>query len=661
MSDAKSRIEQLVKELNEHSHKYYVEDNPVITDYEYDMLYKELMELEEKYPEYKLPFSPTMRVGDKIQSAFEKVTHSVAMQSLNDVFSFEEIESFDKKVSNDLDDIYSYVAELKIDGLSVSLEYENGIFKRGSTRGDGLIGEDITSNLKTINSIPMKLSEPVTIEVRGEVYMPKTEFLRINTEREENGESLFANPRNAAAGSLRQLDSRITASRKLDIFVFNIQKIENKKFELHSETLHYLSKLGFKTNPETVVCKNVSEAITAIKKFGEIRKSLPYDIDGAVLKIDNLSQRDILGETVKAPKWAVAYKFPPEQKETKILSIDIQVGRTGVLTPAANLEPVFIAGSTVSRATLHNYDFINEKDIRVGDIVVIQKAGDIIPEIVRVVKDKRTGNETEFQMPSVCPVCGGKAVREEGEAAYRCTGIECPAQIARNLIHFASRDAMDIEGMGPSVVGQLLDNKLVSSVADIYGLKFDDLINLEGFASLSSENLISAINKSKENDLYKLIFGLGIRHIGLKASKILAIKFQHIDNIIMATTEELSEIDDIGEVMAKSLTDFFSEPQNLNEIKRLKEFGVNMKSFTEIVENANFAGKTFVLTGTLSTLNRKEATELIEKNGGKVAGSVSKKTDYVVAGEEAGSKLTKAKLLGITILSEDEFTQMLKI
>jgi len=660
MNEIEKQIRELVDELNQHSYRYYVEDNPVISDYEYDMLYRKLEELEEQHPEFKLPYSPTSRVGDAPASAFTEVVHDVQMQSLNDVFSFDELMEFDKRVSNELDGEYTYVAELKIDGLSVSLEYENGLFVRGSTRGDGITGEDITSNLKTINSIPMKLSKPVSIEVRGEVYMPKSEFARINREREENGEKLFANPRNAAAGSLRQLDSRITADRKLDIFVFNVQKIEEVTFKLHSESLLYLKELGFKTNPLTKLCNTAEEAIDAIEKFGEVRSSLPYDIDGAVLKIDRLDQRESLGTTVKAPKWAVAYKFPPEQKETVVESIDVQVGRTGVLTPAANLTPVFVAGSTVSRATLHNIDFVNERDIRIGDHVLIQKAGDIIPEVVKVLKEKRTGNEIPFKMPDNCPVCGGKAVRENGEAAYRCTGIECPAQLSRNLIHFASRDAMDIEGMGPSVVQSLTEAGLIRTVSDIYNLEFEDLMNLDGFAAQSSNNLIAAIEKSKNNDLYKLIYGLGIRHIGLKASKLLSMKFRTMDAIINATYDELVSTDDFGDVMAESLVRFFEQEQNISEISKLAHKNVNMECLSEVKENANIAGKTFVLTGTLPTMGRKEATELIEQNRGKVSSSVSKKTDYVIAGEEAGSKLTKAETLGITILNEEQFKNLLE-
>ncbi len=661
METLKAKMKQLVEELNEHSRKYYVQDNPSISDYEYDMLYRKLEELEKKHPELILSYSPTQRVGDRVLSGFNKVTHDVQMQSLNDVFDFDELKEFDNRVNDALDTDYSYVAELKIDGLSVSLEYENGIFVRGSTRGDGIVGEDITQNLKTINSIPMKLKKPVNIEVRGEVFMPKSEFLNINMLREEEGEPLFANPRNAAAGSLRQLDSRITAKRNLDIFVFNVQKADETPYSTHSKSLEYLKELGFKINDETVVCKNADEVIEAVNSFGEKRQNLEYDIDGVVIKVDNLAQRDILGETVKAPKWAVAYKFPPEQKETKIESIDIQVGRTGVLTPAANLTPVFIAGSTVSRATLHNIDFITEKDIRVGDHVIIQKAGDIIPEIVKVLPQKRTSKEIPFSMPETCPVCGGKAVREDGVSAYRCTGLECPAQLMRNLIHFSSRDAMDIEGMGNAVVKQLMDEKLISSVSDIYKLKKEDLVVLEGFGEQSADNLISAIEKSKQNDLYKLLFGLGIRHIGLKASKVLALKFQNLDNILTASKEEFTDIDDIGEVMAESLINFFSQEQNLNELQLLKIAGVNTQSLTTIKENAEISGKIFVLTGTLESFSRSEATRLIEQNGGKVSSSVSKKTDFVVAGEEAGSKLDKANKLGVKVISEDNLKSLLQI
>lgn len=660
MENPKQRIEQLVNELNEHARKYYVEDNPTISDYDYDMLYRELEELETANPDLILPFSPTQRVGDRVLSEFEKVTHSVQMQSLNDVFSYEEFADFDTKVSETIGESYQYVAELKIDGLSVSLEYENGVFVRGSTRGDGIVGEDITQNLKTISSIPMKLKQPLTIEVRGEVFMPKSEFARLNTEREELGDNLFANPRNAAAGSLRQLDSKITASRKLDIFVFNIQQIDGVNLNEHMQSLEYLASLGFKINPLSEVCDSCDDVIRTIEHYGEIRSSLPYDIDGVVIKINSFTHREELGETVKAPKWAVAYKFPPEQKETIVEDIVIQVGRTGVLTPAANLKPVFIAGSTVSRATLHNIDFINEKDIRVGDTVIIQKAGDIIPEVVRVLTEKRTGDEKVFVMPEMCPVCGGKTVREEGEAAVRCTGLECPAQLVRNIEHFASRDAMNIEGLGPAIVQQLVDSKLVKTVSDLYKLEFSDVSALEGFADVSANNLLRAIEESKKNDLYKLLFGLGIRHIGLKASKMLSLSFKDLDSIVDASYDELIVLDDFGEVMANSLVNFFAQEQNRHELMLLKELGLNFKCLTEIKTNENISGKTFVLTGTLPTLGRKEATEIIESVGGKVSGSVSKKTDFVVAGEAAGSKLDKANALGIPILSEDDLKSLLK-
>ncbi|MBQ2966907.1 MAG: NAD-dependent DNA ligase LigA [Clostridia bacterium] len=659
MQKIEHRIEQLVEELNEHARRYYVEDNPTISDYEYDMLYRELEALEAENPDLILPFSPTQRVGDHVLSEFEKVTHSVQMQSLNDVFDFNEFREFDQRVSDALNNSYEYVTELKIDGLSVSLEYENGVFKRGSTRGDGIVGEDITQNLKTITSIPMKLNQPLNIEVRGEVFMPKSEFLRLNTEREEMGESLFANPRNAAAGSLRQLDSRITASRKLDIFVFNIQQIEDVQLTEHMQSLKFLEELGFKINPLSKVCHNGDEVVACIEYFGKIRTELPYDIDGAVVKINNFAQREELGETVKAPKWAVAYKYPPEQKETVVEDIVVQVGRTGVLTPAANLKPVFIAGSTVSRATLHNIDFITDKDIRIGDTVVIQKAGDIIPEVVRVLPEKRNGTERIFFMPETCPVCGGKAVREEGEAAVRCTGLECPAQLVRTIEHFASRDAMNIDGLGPAIVQQLVENKLIKSVSDLYSLSFEDVVQLEGFADISANNLLKAIDASKHNDLFKLLFGFGIRHIGLKASKVLALTFRNLDALLHAEYEDLVSIDDIGDVMARSLLTFFAQEQNLHEIQVLKEQGLNFSCLTEIKTNENISGKTFVLTGTLPTMGRKEATELIESVGGKVSGSVSKKTDYVVAGEAAGSKLDKANALGIPILTEADLKKLI--
>ena len=549
--------------------------------------------------------------------------------------------------------------EYKIDGLSVSLEYENGMLVRGSTRGSGVEGEDITLNLKTIKSIPLKLNKPYTVEVRGEVFMPRDAFEKINAERELYGEALFANPRNAAAGSLRQLDPKVTEKRSLDIFVFNVQKIEGIEFESHTRSLEFLKELGFKINPATKICKTVKEAEETIEFFGESRNGLKYDIDGVVIKVNNLKQRELMGSTVKAPRWAVAYKFPPEQKETVIEDIEIQVGRTGVLTPNAVFKPVFCAGSLISRATLHNSDFIAEKDIRIGDRVIIQKAGDIIPAVVEVVKEKRNGSEIPFKMPSVCPVCASRVVRAEEEAAYRCTNIECPAQLMRNIIHFASKDAMDIEGMGPAVVEQLLNEKLISGISDIYYLKYEDLVSLERFGEKSAENLINAVKASKESGLARLLFGLGIRHIGQKAAKQLAKKYKTMDNIISASEEEISQIDDVGTVMAKSIVEFFSHKPNIEEIEKLKEAGVDMTASLEEGASEKLDGLTFVLTGTLENMTRSQAQELIEKNGGKVSSSVSKKTSYVVAGEEAGSKLTKAQKLGIEIIDENYLIKLI--
>ena len=658
LESIKNAIQNLVNELNEHSYKYYVLDNPDISDYEYDMKYAELVKLEEEYPQFVLNYSPTQRVGDKSLESFESVTHSVQMQSLNDVFSFEEFKSFDEKIAKSLSD-YEYSVELKIDGLSVSLEYKNGEFFRGSTRGDGFVGEDITNNLKTISSIPLKLKENVDIEVRGEVFMPRKSFEDLNKHREIYGLPLFANPRNAAAGSLRQLDPKVTAERNLDIFVFNVQNSEIK-FSNHLESLDYLKKLGFKTNPETVLCKNSDAVIETITKFGELRNSLPYDIDGAVVKINNLSQRDLLGQTVKAPRWAVAYKYPPEKKETIIEDIEIKVGRTGVLTPNAVLKPVFVSGSLISRATLHNEDYILQKDIRIGDTVVIQKAGDIIPEVVEVVTSKRTGNEIAFTMPDKCPSCGSVVVREEGEAAHKCQNMECPAQLLRNIIHYVSKDAMDISGLGEAIIQTFVEKDIIKGAADLYYIDFNEIANIEGFGEKSVENIANAIEKSKTNNLHRLLFALGIPHVGQVAAKKICAVFDSMDSIMNASIEELAQIDDIGIVIAKSLVNFFSNDNNIEEISRLKYAGVNMSEIKSDNSSDILLGKTFVLTGTLPNLSRSEAKKIIEDNGGKVSSSVSKKTDFVVLGEDAGSKLTKAQELGITLISEEELLSMIK-
>ncbi len=657
----KQEIEKLREELNRHNHNYYVLDNPTISDFEYDAMMQKLIKLEEENPELKDPSSPSVRVGGAVLDKFEQVSHQVQMQSLSDVFSREELFEFDERVKNGLEGReYEYVVEMKIDGLSVSLEYENGEFKRGSTRGDGNIGENITENLKTVKSIPLRLENaPEFLEVRGEVYMPKSSFERLNEEREMEGESLFANPRNAAAGSLRQLDSAVTAKRNLDIFIFNIQQINGKELKGHRESLDYLEDLGFKVSPVRNVVNSIEAAYEEIEKIGESRGNLPFDIDGAVIKIDSFAQRELLGETTKVPKWATAYKFPAETKETVVEDIVVQIGRTGVITPNAVFTPVRVAGSTVSRATLHNADYIKEKDIRIGDTVRIRKAGDIIPEVVEVVLEKRPENTKAYEMPLVCPACGEKLVREDGEAAIRCISSECPAQAVRRVIHFASRDAMDIDGLGSEIVDQLIDCGLISDVADLFTLKFEDVVKLERFADKSAQNLINAIENVKKNNLDKLIFGLGIRHIGVKAAKNLAKHFKNMDNIINAETEEIAEIEDFGMIMAKSVSNYFKEDSNLEMIERLKTSGLNME-YESDAKSAIFEGKTFVLTGTLPTLKRNDAKRMIEENGGKASGSVSKKTDFVIAGDEAGSKLKKAQELGITIITEEEFIGMLK-
>ncbi len=657
----KQEIEKLRKELEVHNYNYYVMDNPTIPDSEYDEMLHRLIKLEEENPQYKDANSPTVRVGGAVLDKFEQVEHTVQMQSLSDVFSKEELIEFDERVKASLENSsYEYVVEMKIDGLSVSLEYENGVFQRGSTRGDGNVGENITENLKTVKSIPLKLENaPELIEVRGEVYMPRKSFEKLNDEREINGETLFANPRNAAAGSLRQLDSTVCAKRNLDIFIFNIQQISENTLSNHRQSLDYLEKLGFKVSPRRNIFKNIEDVYDEILRIGEERENLPFDIDGVVVKVNSFSQREVLGSTTKVPRWAVAYKFPAEIKETVVEDIIIQVGRTGVITPNAVFTPVKVAGSTVSRATLHNEDYIKEKDIRIGDTVKIRKAGDIIPEVVEVVLEKRKADATPYEMPSVCPACGEKLVREDGEAAIRCISAECPAQTARRIIHFASRDAMDIEGLGTEIVEQLIDNKLIGDVADLFTLKYDDVVALERFADKSATNLIESINRVKNNNLDKLLFGLGIRHIGNKAAKNLAKQFKNMDNIVSATVEEIAEIEDFGMIMAKSVREYFDEESNKELISRLKESGLKMEYESDAVSEI-FAGKTFVLTGTLPTLKRNDAQKIIEENGGKVSGSVSKKTDFVVAGEEAGSKLKKAQDLGIKIISEEEFLLMVE-
>ena len=664
--DIEKRISELREFLNYHNHKYYVEDNPEIQDYEYDKYYHELVELEEKYPHLITMDSPTQRVGGQAENAFTKVIHEVKMESLSDVFSIEELYAFDRRVRDALgNDYVEYIVEKKIDGLSVSLEYENGLFKRGSTRGDGVIGEDVTNNLKTIRSIPMKLSIPEGVslpylEVRGEVFMAKKDFLVLNERQEAMEQKLFANPRNAAAGSLRQLEPSVTASRKLDIYVFNIQRADGINFATHSEALYFLKKLGFKISPDFKVCNTIEEVITEVHTVGEERGNFSFETDGAVVKINSLAEREILGSTSKAPRWAVAYKYPPEEKKTRLKDIVIQVGRTGALTPNAVLEPVRLAGTTVSRATLHNEDYIKERDIRIGDQVWVRKAGEIIPEILGVDLSARPENTTEFKMPENCPVCGAPAVREEQEAVTRCMGIECPARLFRSLLHFASRDAMNIEGLGPALIEMLLEKGLITGIPDLYTLynKREELTSLERMGEKSVENLLLSIEKSKENDLSKLLFGLGARHIGKRAAQLVAEYFKTMDAIMAASREDLQKVEEFGEKMAISLESFLKQEQTIHTINLLKEAGVNMESKIQVQKAGVFAGLTFVLTGTLPTYSRAEATGLIEERGGKVSGSVSKKTSYVLAGEEAGSKLDKAVQLGVKIIDEGTFIKM---
>ena len=581
---------------------------------------------------------------------------------MQDIFSIEEIEEYVNKIQIQAKEAnienQNFVVETKIDGLTASLEYKNGIFVRGSTRGNGLVGEDVTENLKTIKNIPQKLTENVDIIVRGEVFISSKDFEEMNLKREEEGLETFANARNAAAGSLRQLDSNITKTRPLDIYVYNIQKIEGKEILSHYEALNYLQNLGFNVNPIKKLCKNSEDVKKAIEEIGQKRNSLTFGIDGAVIKVDDLKYRDILGTTAKNPRWQIAYKYPPEQKETKLIDIVCNVGRTGVITPLAILEPVQVAGSTISKTTLHNEDFIKEKGLKIGDTVLIQKAGDVIPEIVKVLKERRTGEEKEFKMPERCPVCGAKTIRLEGEAAIRCTGTECPAKLYRNLVHFVSREAMNIDGLGENIIDQLLSKKLISNIADIYKLSFEDIASLKKNGTKFADNLINAIENSKKNDLYRLLTALGINHIGAKASKILAKKYKTIDNLMQANLEELSEIADIGPIMAKSIVEFFEEDQTKDLIEKLKQAGVNTESLEKEEQNQKFEGLTFVLTGSLEKYTRQEATDLIEKFGGKVSGSVSKKTDYLLAGEDAGSKLTKAQSLGVKIITEEEFEKL---
>ena len=657
-NQAKQRIDELNRLTAYYAKKYYDDDEPEISDFEYDMLMNELKNLEKNFPEFVSKDSLTQKVGGTVKEGFEKVTHIVPLQSLQDVFSFDELYSFDERMKKFNENI-NYVVETKIDGLSVSLEYKNGEFTKGATRGNGQIGEDITENLKTIKNIPQKLKENIDIIVRGEVFISKKDFDELNEKLDE--ENKFANARNLAAGSLRQLDSNITATRPLDIYIFNVQKSDDIKFKSHYESLLYLEKLGFNVNPVKIMCANIKEAVKAIEKIGNDRESIPFGIDGAVIKVDDLELREEIGTTFKTPKWAIAYKYPPEQKETILKDIICNVGRTGVITPMAILEPVVVAGSKISKTTLHNEDFIKEKDLKIGDHVLIQKAGDVIPEVVSVIKEKRTGKETEFEMPKTCPVCGAEAVREEGEAAIRCIGIECKAQTLRNIIHFASKEGMEIEGLGEKIVEQLYNNGLIKTIADIYYLKQEDIETLKKDGKKFAKNLVDAIEKSKNNDLDKLICALGIRHIGSKSAKTLAKRYESMEKLSNATLGELVMTDDVGEITANSIYEFFRQEQTKDLMNKLKKANVNME--LNKVENLDnrFEGKVFVLTGSLEKYTRDEASKIIESFGGKTSSSVSKKTDYVLAGEEAGSKLTKAEQLGIKIITEQEFEQMVTI
>lgn len=653
----KQRMEYLTRELEKHNYLYYVQDSPEIADYEYDAMLRELETLEAQYPQWASPTSPTRRVGGVALSQFEKVTHAVPLESLQDVFSFEELGEFCQRVGEALGDV-TYTVEPKVDGLSVALEYVDGVFTRGATRGDGLVGEDVTENLKTIRSIPMHLENaPHRLIVRGEVFMPKAVFERLNEARERRGQVLFANPRNAAAGSLRQLDPKIAAERQLDILIFNLQLAEGRTFSSHSETLDYLRALRFKVIPYTL-CRKPEQARGLVEAIDEGRYELAYDIDGAVIKVDSLESRRMLGSTAKFPRWAAAFKYPPEIKPTVVRDIVVQVGRTGVLTPKAVVEPVRLAGTTVTNATLHNQDFITEKDIRIGDTVSIRKAGEIIPEILEVDLSRRPAYTEPYHLPALCPVCGSRVVRDEDGVAFRCTGAECPAQLARNLTHFVSREAMDIDGLGSALVEQLIAAELVHTPADLYFLDREQVEKLDRMGKQSTENLLRAIEASKENDLSRLVNAFGIRQVGTKAAKSLARSFGDLDSLMAATEEELTAVPDIGGITAANLLAWFSDPQSKDLIERLRRAGVNFQC-REQTTDTRFAGMTFVLTGALSLFTRDEATARIEALGGKASGSVSKKTTYVVAGENAGSKLKKANDMGLPVLSEQDFLNML--
>ena len=656
--EPKERIGELTRLLNQAGYQYYVLDDPQMQDFEYDQLLRELETLEAQYPQWKQPDSPTQRVGGAALSKFEKVTHAVPLMSLQDVFSMEELEDFLTKILEQHPGT-AFSVEPKVDGLSVALEYENGLFVRGATRGDGVVGEDVTENLKTIPSIPMAIpNAPARLIVRGEVFMPKESFRKLNEEQEAEGKPLFANPRNAAAGSLRQLDPKIAAKRRLDVLIFNVQLAEGVEFETHSQSLQYLRDLHFKVIPNQILSdpKEIGKAVEAIN---ENRENLTCDIDGAVIKVDSLALREQLGATAKFPRWAAAYKYPPEIKPTVVEDIVVQVGRTGVLTPKAVVRPVRLAGTTVTNATLHNQDFITQRDIRIGDTVLIRKAGEIIPEILEVDLSKRPENTQPYRLPACCPVCGAPTEREEDGAFLRCTGAECPAQLSRNLAHFVSRDAMDIDGLGSAIVDALIEKGYLKSPADIYYLTLDNLKSLWQKGDTAANNLLTAIEESKQQDVSRLIYGFGIRQVGAKTARVLAAAFGNLENLMAADVEALTQVEDIGEITARSIVSWFSQPQSEHLIRRLKEAGVNMESLRKITDT-RFAGKTFVLTGALTKFTREEASQKIELLGGKVSGSVSKKTSFVVVGENAGSKERKARELGIPLLTEDEFLEMIQ-
>jgi len=667
MEKIKTEIEELRKRINQHSYAYYVMDNPTVSDYEYDLLFRRLLELEEKYPQLITAQSPTQRIGAIPSNSFEKITHPTPMLSLGNAFSNNELILFDQRVKNILQiDTVQYVVEHKIDGLAINLIYENGKLVKAATRGDGSIGEDVTANIRTIKAIPLELNVeeveiPEFLEVRGEVYLPKKEFIRLNKERQANDEALFANCRNAAAGSLRQLDPKETAKRYLSAILYGIGEIKGLNFEYHSAVLDFLSKLGFKTNKEYQIFSNIDEVMQYCASWSEKKEQLDFDIDGMVIKVNNLKDQKILGYTAKDPRWAIAYKFQPEQGITKIEKIVVNVGRTGAITPLAYLTPVTISGSKISKATLHNEDYIVAKDIRIGDTVIVHKAGEIIPEVVAVKLEERTGTEVKFVMPQICPECQKPVVKEDNEAAYKCVNPNCPAILRENFIHFVSRDAMNIEGLGPSVVSMLLDNNLINDVADLYKLTTEELLNLDRIGAKSAENLISAIEKSKQAGLNRLLFALGIRFVGVKAANILANHFKSMKALTKSSLDDLLAINEIGTKIAQSIIAYFNKQENLMLLDKLSEVGVNMTAKTiERMEQENFQDKIFVLTGNLESFNRKEASLLIEQFGGKVSSAVSKKTDFVVAGTEAGSKLTKAQELGINIISEEEFKNMMK-